>query len=215
MGAIYDLDMEPLTRSLWSEQDRHEGDRFHLFSAVRAAVGGDAVLYPGSFVDIAASGVYPTVTYIDTDTRATRFFADKEGVAEIIASMSGTPDHTVAFYHADYRADLPITPESFDVLVSLYAGFVSEHCTQYLRKGGTLLVGPSHGDTAMASIDPRYTLSGVVTSRSGTYTVSDDQLDTYLIPKKPTELTPAILHERRRGIAYTRSPFAYLFRRTA
>lgn len=77
--------------------------------------------------------------------------------------------------------------------------------------GGTLLVGPSHGDAAMASIDPRYRLSGVVTSRSVLYKVSTTGLETYLTSKKPIEVTHSVLHERGRGIAYTKSPFAYLF----
>ena len=127
--------------------------------------------------------------------------------------MGGDDDNSVQFIHADYRNDLEIEPESFDTLVSLYAGFVSEHCTQYLRVGGTLLVGPSHGDAAMASIDPRYQLSGVVMSRSGSYGVSTDRLDSYLIPKEPIEVTPTLLHEKGLGISYTRSPFAYLFAR--
>ena len=81
------------------------------------------------------------------------------------------------FIHMDYRH---ISPEaantaleackpaeeleagSFDVLVSMYAGFVSEFCTWCLKVGGVLLVSPSHGDAALAALDPRYTLSGVV-----------------------------------------------------
>lgn len=171
------------------------------------------MLYPGSFVDVAASAVYPQVTYVDVDKRTPRFFEDREGVAEIIGSMGGSRDNEVTFVHADYRDDLPLEAGSFDVLVSLYAGFVSEHCTRYLKVGGTLLVGPSHGDAAMASIDERYQLTGIVVSRSGAYRVTTKQLDTYLIPKKPIEITPDLLHERGRGIAYTKSPFAYLFRK--
>ncbi len=209
------LGVEAFTRRLWSEQNRHEGDRLRLFRAVHKAVPGRTVLYPGSFVDIAASAVYPSVTYVDIDKRAPRFFADTGGITEIIAEMGGNRDHVVEFIHADYRDDIDVETESFDLLLSLYAGFVSEHCTQYLKAGGTLLVGPSHGDAAMASIDPRYQLSGVVTSRSGNYKVSTDRLDTYLVPKRPIALTPALLHERGRGIAYTKSPFAYLFTKVA
>lgn len=210
----YDHAVEQFTRRLWSEQDRHEGDRFRLFSAVRDAVGGVSVLYPGSFVDVAASAVYPQVTYVDSDRRTPRFFSDANGIAEIIESMGGDPDHVVEFLHADYRHKLPVEAESFDLLVSLYAGFVSEHCTRYLKVGGTLLVGPSHGDAAMASIDSRYQLTGVVASRSGSYKVSTDHLATYMVPKTPIDITPDLLHERGRGIAYTKSPFAYLFQRT-
>ena len=98
--------------------------------------------------------------------------------------------------------------------MSLYAGFISEPCTRYLRIGGTLLVNPSHGDAAMASIDDRYELSGVVVARDGNYRVRADGLDDYLIPKKRgIEVTPDLPHERNQGIAYTKSPFAYLFTR--
>lgn len=66
----------------------------------------------------------------------------------------------------------------FDLLISLYAGFVSEHCTCHLRNGGLLLVNSSHGDAAMASIDDRYRLVGVVSSRAGAlgHAISSDSL---------------------------------------
>ncbi len=121
--------------------------------------------------------------------------------------------HVVRFIGADYADALCLDDGEFDLLISLYAGFVSEHCTRYLRVGGFLLVNPSHGDAAMASIDPRYNLSATVTSRSGRYSVSSNDLDTYLVPKREVEVTREHLHNSGRGIAYTRSPFAYIFQR--
>ena len=160
--------------------------------------------------------VWPWVTYVDLDKRTPRFFGDEDGVAELVnAHASGTVGHALDFIHADYTEELPLEDKSFDLLVSLYAGFVSEHCTRYLRVGGFLLVNPSHGDVAMASIDARYRLRAVVNSRSGRYSITDDDLDTYLIPKRDVEVTEDLLHETGRGIAYTRSPFAYLFERVA
>ncbi len=76
-----------------------------------------------------------------------------------------------------------------------------------------MLVNPSHGDVAMASIDDRYALAGVITSRSSNYSVRSDDLDSYLVPKRPAPLTPELVRERGRGVAYTKSPFAYLFTR--
>ena len=205
--------MRVTTRQLWEKQDRHKGDRKRLFSAVREVVDGNHVIYPGSFVDIAPSFVFPSVTYIDTDKRTPTFFSDEDGITEIITSAGGSPTAEVRFIHGDYQTDLGLAPESFDLLVSLYAGFVSNHCTDYLRVGGILLAAPSHGDVAMASIDPRYRLVGVIESRSGNYRIKTTDLDSYLVPKSEIEITPAMLHERGRGIAYTRSPFGYLFQR--
>jgi hypothetical protein len=204
------------TAELWAAQDRHEGDRWRLFSAVAGAVEATEVLYPGSYVDIAPSMVFPSVTYVDVDRRAERFFADRTGVLAIVAAHHGSPlDPQIRFLNADYTTELGLPDQHFDLLVSLYAGFVSEHCTQHLKIGGTLLVNPSHGDAAMAAIDPRYELAGVVRSRSGAYRVETSQLERFLIPKKPGVVTADLLHERGRGIAYTTSPFAYLFRRVA
>ncbi len=207
--------MTGVAQKMWAEQDREQGDRWRLFTAVAGSVHAERVLYPGSFVDIAPSFVFPSVTYIDTDKRAAKFFDDVHGVRAIVAAHDGAPaSPDITFRHADYTSELGLEPESFDLLVSLYAGFVSEACTEYLRVGGTLLVNPSHGDAAMASIDPRYRLAAVVKARSGTYRIAADRLENHLVPKKPIEITPAMLHERGRGIAYTTAPFAYLFQRT-
>jgi len=65
----------------------------------------------------------------------------------------------------------------------------------------------------MASIDQRYQLAAAVTSANGIYRIRTDDLDSYLIPKKPPGPTVASLHESGRGVAYTKSPFAYLFTR--
>ena len=212
VGGVRDL-----TRKLWVKQNQHDGDCWRLFTAVGEAVDAvDAqrVLYPGSFVDVTASFVFPSVTYVDVDHRAPRFFEDVDGVNEIIAAHRPSPwSPTVAFLHADYTDPLDLPDAGFDLLISLYAGFVSEHCTRYLRVGGTLLVNPSHGDAAMASIDDRYRLLGVVHHRDGRYSVAQHDLDAYLVPKKPVEITAELLRRTQRGIAYTTSPFAYLFER--
>jgi len=206
--------VRPLTRELWSKQDQHCGDRFRLFGAIRATVDAAAVLYPGSYVDISPSFWFPAVTYVDEDDRAAEFFADVPGVRELIAEHRRDGATTeVRFIHGDYRTPTCLEPQSVDLLVSLYAGLVSEFCTDYLRIGGVLMVNPSHGDAAMASIDARYQLCAVVESRSGDYRVTTASLDGYLIPKTQQEVTVDLLHQTGRGIGYTKSPFAYLFTR--
>lgn len=202
-----------------AEYDQHRDDRVRLFRTIADVVTPSTrVLYPGSYVDIAPSVWFDDVTYVDTDKRAARFFGEAAAVGELIEAKrhgAGAPavPPTMTFHHLDYRERLPIEAGSVGLLVSLYAGFISEHCTDLLAIGGVLLVNPSHGDVAMASIDPRYELGGVVKARDGGYRVSTDDLDTHLEPKKPTTITIDSLHESGRGIGYTRSAFAYLFTR--
>lgn len=207
--------MKPQTAHLWTKQDQHGGDRWRLFSAVSGAIDARTVFYPGCYVDIAPSFVFESVTYMDSDRRAAQFFADTAGVAEIVTQHNGPADPDITFVHADYTSSLDVPDGHFDLLVSLYAGFVSEYCTRHLKVGGTLLVNPSHGDAAMASVGARYRLTGVVISRSGNYRVETTELDSYLIPKKSQAITVEALHQSGRGIGYTKSPFAYLFTRMA
>lgn len=204
------------TRRLWEKQYGSVGDRRGLFTAVANACELESVLYPGSYVDITPSFVWPSVTYVDVDRRADQLFSDEAGVQELLVENGVEPGrHAVWFIHSDYSADLPIDGESVDLLVSLYAGFVSEHCTRYVRRGGFLLVNSSHGDAAMASLDTRYRLYGAVVSKADTYRINTSDLDTYLVTKRDVEITVESLHESGRGVAYTKSPFAYLFQRVA
>ncbi|HKJ54773.1 MAG TPA: hypothetical protein VJ978_02190 [Nitriliruptoraceae bacterium] len=206
------------TAQLWARQDKAVGDREPLYRAVAESDVVDArtVLYPGSYVDLAPSFVFPSVTYVDVDKRANRFFGDRDGVRAIVASRRGSPpDSRITFLHADYTTPLDLPEGHFDLLISVYAGFVSEHCTQHLRVGGTLLVNSSHGDAAMAGLDPRLELAAVVTSRAGAHRVDASDLDRWMVARKDVEVSADLLHETGRGIAYTRSPFAYLFTRVA
>ncbi len=52
-------------------------------------------------------------------------------------------------------------------------------------------------------------------SRSGHYSVTTHNLEGYLVPRQRTELTADMVRRTGRGIAYTKSPFGYLFRRLA
>ena len=191
------------------------GDRLGLFSAVANAIDATTVLYPGSYVDITPSFIWPSTTYVDVDRRANQLFSDSDGVLELLAERGVPGGSSVQFIHADYTTDLDLVEESFDLLISLYAGFISEHCTEQLRIGGHLLVNPSHGDADMASLDTRYRLLGVVDDSSGDYEVDTSELDAYFVPKRNIEVTIDLLHETGRGVNHTASPFAYLFERVA
>lgn len=178
------------------------------------AIDVATALYPGSYVDIAPSFVFPTVVYVDTDRRAAKFFDDHDGVAAIVAKHSrAAAPPAFSFVAADYTDELPLPVAGYDLLISLYAGPISRHCTHHLRVGGWLLVNPSHGDAALAALDPRYELDAVVHARAGSYRSSRSDLDTFLLPVRPTDVTVESVLAGGRGVAYTRSAFAYLFRR--
>ena len=110
--------MNAKTRQIWDKQNLHPGDRLRLFRAVLCYVDATAVLYPGSFVDVAPSFVFHHVTYLDTDRRAAAFFRDVSGVREIIHGQPGAPaEPDFRFLHVDYASDLGPAVQSFDLLI--------------------------------------------------------------------------------------------------
>jgi hypothetical protein len=172
------------------------------------------VLYPGSFVDIAASFVFPNVVYVDSDRRAAAFFSDITGVDELVRENGrGFQAAQWEFLSADYTADIGVEDESVDLLVSLYAGFISEEWTRYLKQEGHLLVNSSHGDAALASLDDRYRLVAAVRKLRNGYRIDASDLDTYLIPKTGHSPSRNDVLASGRGIAYTKPSAAYLFER--
>ncbi|MDN3611424.1 hypothetical protein ACODM8_18660 [Vibrio ostreicida] len=202
------------TLALWEKQDKHKGDRWALFKAVGAFITPRKVLYPGSYVDISPSFVFNDVTYVDLDKRAATFFADEFNVDQIIVDHRGNSNTNAQFIHGDYHS-LALTESEFDLLISLYAGFISEPCGALLKIGGLLLVNASHGDAALAALDPRFTLIAVVLQDNGRYRVSDVDLQDYMKPKKPEIMTRERILSFGRAIPYTKSPFAYVFKRVS
>ena len=204
--------MSGLVDRLWEQQNKHPGDREALFQAVADHVEIRDVLYPGSFVDLAASFVFDDVTYVDIDRRSFRFFTDTAGVDRIIAD-NRNGSLSWRFIHADFNDDLPVEEGSADLLVSLYAGLISDPCARYLKIGGHLLANTSHGDVALASLDPRYELEGVVVKADSGYRLRSDDLDGFLTPKRGEPPTEDRIRTTGRGIAYEKQAAAYLFQR--
>ena len=201
-----------------AEYDVHADDRIRLFEAVAGFVDPGRVLYPGSYVDVAPSVFFDDVQYVDMDKRAARWFSEHEDVESLIRSKrekAGGAASAFAFdfAHTDYREPLGLEGETVDLMISLYAGFISEHCTRYLKSGGYLLANNSHGDASMASLDGDYELAAVVTSRGGTYTVVSHQLEAYFVPKRGEPPTVESLHISGRGVAFKKPAFAYLFKK--
>jgi hypothetical protein len=196
----------------WSQYRESIGDRSGLFTAVADLVPVARALYPGSYVDLSPSTAIGSVTYVDTDARAARFFADPDLVgAELAGRTRPGAGEQVRFLAADYTEPLDVAEGGMDLLISLFAGPVSDHCRRYLRAGGWLLANSSHGDASLAALDPTLRLVAVAHHRDSRYRLSTDGLEQYLVPKRPETANADRIRSTGRGIGYTRPAFAYLF----
>lgn len=176
------------------------GDRTASYRAARMITGGEHALYPGSYLDTAPLAVWPNVTFVDNDRK---FAKEVAGLSE--------PIPRATFLVADYREPLPgIQEGSADILISLYAGPISQYCSRYLRVGGYLLANNSHGDASLALLDPRYELAAVLPTWTSTRYLTAG-LAPFARAKRSEAHTIDRVLASGRGVAFEKSAACYLF----
>jgi len=121
------------------------------------------VLYPGSWIHISPSLVFPDVTYVDSFTGRKNllktFFQDHHNLLlSYLEAHKRYPEApSVTLQPQDYRRPLPndVEAQSMDLLISLDAGAeISTTCARYVRPGGYLYVNDGHGDACRAFASP-------------------------------------------------------------
>lgn len=171
-------------------------------------------LYPGSYIHIAPSFYIQEVVYVDSFKKTVKFFEDKSILGFIEEHKSYPKKPEVRFYHQDYYKEFDEKLESFDLLISQYAGFVSECCKRYLKPKGILVANDSHGDASMALLDRDFQLFGVIYYANKKYYLTNKNLESYFIPKDETiTISKERLKKTMKGFAYTKYASAYLFRK--
>jgi hypothetical protein len=185
-----------------------------LFREIKKMFVSNRILYPGCYVHITPSLVFSDVTYVDSHRNTYKFYEDPEVREFIEKNKEYDEDTKFKFYQQSYYDDLKEELGSFGVVISQYGGFVGQAVKRYLKEGGILVCNNSHGDASMASLDPDYELIGVYNRRSDEkFSISDKNLKEYLIPKKDIEVTKDHLQKTNKGIAYTKSPSGYIFKK--
>ena len=188
-------------------------ERLNLFRQLREQYDGTRVLYPGSFVHVTPSFVYPEVVYVDKDEEAQQFFAYPANYDFVTKRKHYPEPASITFHAVDYQTGIDEPDQSFDLLISWFAGFVSLYCKRYLKVGGLLVVNDSYGDGTMASLDKDFQLIAIGNQTEGKYTLSDMYLDTYFVAKANTEITQEWVMKHLRGFKFRRMADVYLFRR--
>ena len=188
-------------------------EQVDLWRLLRNQFGISKVIYPGSYVQISPSFIFPYVVYIDSDKNAIRFFQSSKLIEMVNQRKEYSEDPEIVFHGVDYGNLIGKYQSKFNLLISQYAGFISDVCKPYLKTNGYLLVNNSHGDAGMASIDDDYMLIAAVHKSRGKYRISNTSLEEYFIPKKDQIVTKELLLERKKGVGYTRTAPLYLFQK--
>ncbi|EAR24895.1 hypothetical protein A20C1_06426 [marine actinobacterium PHSC20C1] len=196
----------------WNSYKQSIGDRTGLFRALAESWSITTALNVGSYLDLSPSTSIPSVTYVDTDRRAARYFANHDLVmSELDGETLPGAATTISFLPADFLEPLDLADAAFDLLIALYTGPAWDSCARYLKPSGLFLANSSHGDASLAALDSRLALVGAIHHRDGRYRIDRDNLARYLVPKKPESASAELIRASGRGIAYTNPAFAYVF----
>lgn len=172
------------------------------------------VFYPGSYVHIAPSLIFSNVTYADSFRKTYKFFEDKMTIDFIKKNKEYSEYPIIRFYQQNYNKPFENLNKEFDLVISQYAGFAGQASKPYLKKDGLLVCNNSHGDASMASIDPDFELIAVYRRKTDDkFSISETNLNEYLKPKNGIEPNKDQLMKSMKGMAYTKSPSGYIFRK--
>ena len=165
-------------------------DLLRVFRQIRDEFGCRRALYPGSYLHITPSLVFPSVCYVDSLKGIGRALADPELLAYIDARKSYTEEAEVRCYEQDYEGFDAVPPASFDLLISLNAGFVSQAAKEFLAPGGLLLANDEHYDARRAFTDPDYRLVGAFEKDTLRLARSEEELSACFRLKDGDYITP-------------------------
>ena len=188
-------------------------EQIDLFQLIKRTFEIKRAIYPGSYIHISPSFIFPDVVYIDSDKNAIKFFNSNKLIELISERKEYNDAPNISFHGIDYKVLIDELYRQFDLMISQYAGFISDACKAYLKIGGFLLVNNSHGDAGLASIDEDYKLISTVHKSKGNYRLSDTSLEKYFIPKRNIVVTKEMLYKTGKGVGYTKPAPLYIFQR--
>ena len=165
-------------------------DDWHLpaLRLIRNKFNPQKVLYPGSWIHLTPSLIFPNVVYVDLPSKSSKKLLDSELVKYIEDHAEYPEKPTIKFYYTDYQSNFGEHKSSFDLLISLNSGFVSQACGQYLKKGGVLFANNEHHDASLAYTDSRFRLIGVFETQEK-YQESAETIHSYFVTTKCVPIT--------------------------
>ncbi len=188
-------------------------ERSELFKILSDTFNIKNGLYPGSFVHITPSFFISQMVYVDTDKRCNNFFSDKLTLDYIIRKKTYNESPEIRFHHADFTNNINERAESFDLLISLYSGFISKYCKKYLKKTGVLIANNSHGDASLAFLDKSFKMIGIIKRYGNHFKISDKDLSTYFKTKTGKPIDIKKIKKTMRGPGFTKVAYAYIFKK--
>lgn len=199
---------------IYMEYIEKAGSRIDIYRALKGEFKIKSVLYPGSYVHLTPSLLFPKVYFLDSDKRAKKFFSHDDDILNYLNAYKEYKENpALVFIFGDYQSPFDVPPDSVDLLISEYAGFVSRHTKQYLKIGGILLAGDSHGDATLANSDPDFLFLGVLRNKDGQYQFYNKDNISYFKRYRNKDVDINNVIKTMKGPKYYNSADYYIFQK--
>lgn len=151
-------------------------------------------MYPGSWIHLTPSLVFPYVAYVDSFSKLKYMLNDQELLDYINRNSELSIKPVIKVHHMDFRGEIPEERQSFDLLISLNSGFVSQHCGIYLKKDGLLFANNEHYDATKAFVSGNFMpVAVIVTNRK--LIRQQKLIQEYFLTKKNEVITSEMVTE--------------------
>ena len=173
---------------------RHGHDLPGVFRAARDLIGSQRVVYPGSYVHLTPSLVFPSVCYVDSVKGFGVAMQSDDLVPWLNAHKEYAEPAEVTAIETTYSRIPSTLLAGFGLMISLNAGAISQECKPLLAPGAHLLANDGHYDAARAHVDADYTLVAAL-SADGASETGEEALRGYFVSKQGLPLTREMLAE--------------------
>ncbi len=115
----------------------------------------------------------------------------------------------IRFIAQDYTVPLALQREGFDLLISLYAGRVSQACKGYLDAGAILLTNNHQNDVEDIVNDAGFKCRAVIQHRRGKYRFVDGDITDFIALTRKGTKPKSYLRSTSQGAVYREGTDVY------
>ena len=189
-------------------------ERAGLFELIKAEYGCNTVLYPGCSIHITPSFYFQHVVYIDINELAKEFFQDDQNILSIINSNKKYKQSAyIQFIHSDYTKKLSVRENNFDLLLSIYAGGITESCKKYIKHGGIIVSNNHHDDAQQALKDSSFRLEALIRRKGKKYHVENGTGEEMIKVLQEHNMPLRYMKNSSSGLKYVDNEYYFVFRK--
>lgn len=189
-------------------------ERTGLFELIKDAYGCITVLYPGCSIHITPSFYFQHIVYVDISEKAKEFFQDNKNILSIVNSNKKYKQSAyIQYIHSDYTMELPLRENNYDLLLSIYAGGVTESCRKYIKTGGIILSNNHQNDALQALNDSYVRLEALIRRKGKKYHIENCTDEKMLKGPQGHSRTLKGMKNSNSGMEYVDNEYYFVFRK--